>query len=52
MPQTIHAAFKQTFPTDSNRAKDITAASGTFIAAYMSPPSVVENAGFKRIRLK
>lgn len=48
-PQTIPAAFRQTYPTDSNRAKDITAAIGTFIAADMRPYSVVENAGFKNM---
>ncbi|XP_056102446.1 E3 SUMO-protein ligase ZBED1-like [Rhinichthys klamathensis goyatoka] len=49
MTQSIPAAFRQAFPTDSNRAKQITAAIGTFIAADMRPYSVVENAGFKNM---
>lgn len=48
-PQTIPAVFRQIFPTDSNKAKDITAAIGTFIAVDMRPYSVVENAGFKNM---
>lgn len=47
--QTIPAAFRQAFPTDSNRAKQITEAIGTFIAADMRPYSVMENADFKNM---
>lgn len=32
MLQTIPVAFRQSFPADTNRAKEITAAIGTFIA--------------------
>lgn len=47
--QTIPAAFRQAFPTDSNKAKQITEAIGTFIDADMRPYYVVENAGFKNM---
>lgn len=49
MLQTIPAAFRQAFPTHSNRAKDITAAIGAFIAVDMRSYSVEENAGFKNM---
>lgn len=43
----ITAAYKQSLPATSDRAKAITNAIGVFIGADMRPYSVVENNGFK-----